>query len=155
AAAAAGGRFGSRGGIPRARAGADPFARARRLHLARHSIPRAPARWPMIGRTYLSVGLAALALKLHYSHATVDDPAWILRPTAPLVGWVVGQPLSRNPDLGWMAADRAFVIAPACAGVNFLILVFALPAAGFAHRFWSSRERWAWIAGVACAAYAF
>jgi exosortase K len=108
----------------------------------------------MNGRTYLSIGLAALTLKLHYSGATVDDLAWILRPTAAAVGWLVGQPLWRDPDLGWVAADGDFVIAPACAGVNFLILVFALPAAGFAHRFRSSHGRWAWVAGVACAAYA-
>lgn len=102
---------------------------------------------------YLVIALAALGLKLCYSRATVDELGWILRPTAGAVGWLLGRPLWRDPDLGWVAGDGGFVIAPACAGVNFLILAFALPAAGFAHRFRTSRERWAWVLGVACAAY--
>jgi exosortase K len=102
---------------------------------------------------YVSIALTALALKLGYSRATVGDLDWILRPTAGVVGWLSGQPLWRDPDLGWVAGDGGFVIAPACAGVNFLILIFALPAAGFAHRFRSAAERWGWTVGVACAAY--
>jgi exosortase K len=102
---------------------------------------------------YLVIALAAVGLKLCYSRATVDELGWILRPTAGAVGWLLGRPLWRDPDLGWTAGDRGFVIAPACAGVNFLVLAFALPAAGFAHRFHASRHRWAWVLGVAGVAY--
>lgn len=102
---------------------------------------------------YLPIALAALVLKRGYSRATVDDLGWILRPTAGAVGWLLGRPLWRDPDLGWMASDGGFVIAPACAGVNFLILTFVLPAAGFAHRFRTGTRRWAWVLGVAGAAY--
>jgi exosortase K len=103
--------------------------------------------------TYVVTALAAFALKLHYSRATVDDLAWILQPTAAVVGWLDGQPLWRHAELGWVAADGRFVIAPVCAGVNFLILGLVLPVASFAHRFRSVGEQCGWVVVAACAAY--
>ncbi len=105
--------------------------------------------WPI----YLVAGFAALGLKAHYSRAGAGDLAWILAPTAWLVGWWRGQPLLRDPDLGWRAADGSFVIAPACAGVNFLIVVFTVAVLGFAHRHRSPHQRLAWLAAAGTAAY--
>jgi len=103
--------------------------------------------------TYLLTVVVAIGLKAHYSRATVSDLSWILAPTAGLVGWVVKQPLRVDPDLGWLPPDGSFVIAPACAGVNFLILVFGLCTLGFAHRVRSARQRGAGLLLVMAAAY--
>jgi len=103
--------------------------------------------------TYVATAVVAVGLKAHYCRATVSDLAWILEPTATLVGWVVNQPLRQDADLGWLPPGGSFVIAPACAGVNFLILVFTVSAVGFAHRWGAARQRCAWLVTVMGTAY--
>jgi len=103
--------------------------------------------------TYLSTALVTIGVKQHYSHATVADLAWILAPTATVVGWLRRQPLVLDASLGWMAPDGSFVIAPACAGINFLIVAFTVSVVGFVDRFRSARQRGAWFVAVSCAAY--
>lgn len=103
--------------------------------------------------TYASALLAAYALKAYYSQATVADLGWILAPTATLVGWAGGEPLMPVAAQGWMAADGRFVIAPACAGVNFLILVFGVAVLGFVHRLRTVAQRWSWFVLAATTAY--
>jgi exosortase K len=102
---------------------------------------------------YLAAALAAAGLKVHYSRATVDDLAWVLEPTATVVGWLLCEPLRRNPHVGWVAAGGSFIIAPACAGVNFLILVLSVSVLGFAHRFRGARQCCGWLLLTVCAAY--
>ncbi len=83
---------------------------------------------------------AAYALKLGYSRAGVEDLDWILAPTAKLVGALRGERLAASAA-GWAPPDGSYVIAPACAGVNFLILAFVVSVLGFSYRFRSSRGR--------------
>lgn len=90
--------------------------------------------------------LAAYALKLHYSRAAAGDLAWVLAPTARAVGWLRGETLTSSPG-GWMAPDGSYVIAPACAGVNFLILALVVSVLGFAHRLRSPGQRLSWWIG--------
>jgi exosortase K len=113
-----------------------------------------PVRWE--GLPWLSWGtaiLAAYALKLAYSRATVTDLAWILEPTARAVGWLRGETLVLLPGFGWGPAGGSYFIAPACAGVNFLILVLTVSVLGFAHRLRSPRQRLAWWLAAAAGAY--
>jgi exosortase K len=95
---------------------------------------------------------AAYGLKLAYSRATAADLAWILVPTARAVGWLRGETLALGPG-GWAAPDGAYVIAPACAGVNFLILALAVSVLGFAHRFRSAGARLGWWLAALAGAY--
>src|SRR5687767_10590457 len=67
---------------------------------------------------------AAASLKLFYSSASVNDLRWILAPTAALSGWVTGTEFTFEPYAGYMSADRTFLIAASCSGVNFLIIAF-------------------------------
>lgn len=97
--------------------------------------------------------LAAYALKLHYSRAAAEDLGWILVPTARAVGWLRGETLTLASGSGWMASDGSWVIAPACAGVNFLILVATLAVLGFVHRLRSPWQRLAWWPGAFAGAY--
>jgi exosortase K len=97
--------------------------------------------------------LAAYGLKLSYSRAVAEDLSWILGPTARAVGWLRGETLTLSPGAGWMAPDGSYVIAPACAGVNFMILVLTVAVLGFAHRLRSPRQRLSWWIGSLFGAY--
>ena len=101
--------------------------------------------------------LAAYGLKLHYSRASVEDLTWILGPTARAVGWLRGETLTMVPDAGWAPPDGSYVIAPACTGVNFMILVLTVAVLGFAHRLRSPGRRLSWwlasLAGKAAASF--
>jgi exosortase K len=96
--------------------------------------------------------LAAYGLKLSYSRAAAEDLAWILGPTARAVGWLRGETLTLSPG-GWMPPDGSYVIAPACAGVNFMILVLTVSVLGFAHRLRSPGQRLCWWLGSLSGAY--
>lgn len=98
--------------------------------------------------------LAAYGLKLSYSRAAAEDLAWILDPTARAVGWLRGETLTWSPGAGWMAPDGSYVIAPACAGVNFMILALVVSVLGFAHRLRSPGQRLCWWIGSLLGAYA-
>ncbi len=82
----------------------------------------------------------AYALKAGYSRASAEDLGWILAPTARLVGALRGEWLVAGLA-GWSPPDGFYVIAPACAGVNFLILAFVVSVLGFSHTFRTPRGR--------------
>jgi exosortase K len=108
-------------------------------------------------RPWLSWGTAiaaAYGLKLAYSRASAADLGWILVPTARAVGWLRGETLTFSPGAGWVAPDGSYRIAPACAGVNFMILVLTVSVLGFAHRLRSPRARLGWWLASAAGAYA-
>ena len=99
--------------------------------------------WPWLSWT--TALLAAYGLKLAYSRAGSGDLAWILVPTARAVGWLRGETLifiPGGPGAGW--AGPGYVIAPACAGVNFMILALTVSVLGFSHRLCSPRARLGW-----------
>jgi exosortase K len=71
--------------------------------------------------------------KQYYRDASANDLRWILAPTAQLVSWVTGHDFVYEAGQGWMNTDVMFVIAPACAGVNFALAAFlALVLGGLA-----------------------
>jgi len=76
------------------------------------------------GVVYLLAVLAALALKQHYSTASVEDLRWILASTAAVVAGVSGTSFVFEEHTGYVSRDLHFVIAESCAGVNFLIIAF-------------------------------
>lgn len=109
-------------------------------------------------RPWLSWGAAiaaAYGLKLAYSRASAGDLAWILVPTARAVGWLRGETLSLSPGAGWVGPDGSYLIAPACAGVNFMILALTVAVLGFAHRLRSPGARLGWWLASAAGAYLF
>jgi len=97
--------------------------------------------------SWASCVAAAYGLKLGYSRAGVPDLGWILAPTAKLVGALRGERLAAGAA-GWAPPDGSYVIAPACAGVNFLILAFVVSVLGFSHRFRTSRGRFLFWLGA-------
>jgi exosortase K len=93
--------------------------------------------------------LAAYGLKLWYSRASAEDLSWVLVPA----GWLRGETLTLNPEAGWTSPDGSYVIAPACAGVNFLIVAFTVAVLGFSHRLRSPGKRLGWWLGSLLGAY--
>jgi exosortase K len=68
----------------------------------------------------------AWALKYHYSIANAEHLKWILAPTAALVESITGHPFYFETSSGYINHELQIIIAPACAGVNFLIAAFGI-----------------------------
>jgi hypothetical protein len=83
---------------------------------------------------YLAVAAVAFTLKSHYSRAGADDLFWILAPTAFLVEIVSGIEFTPESGAGYFSPGHRYLIAPACAGVNFLIVAFCMTAFAGVHR---------------------
>ncbi|MEJ2641087.1 MAG: exosortase K, partial [Desulfosarcinaceae bacterium] len=67
-----------------------------------------------------------LLLKRHYSQAGPEQLAWMLAPTAHLIAWITGTAPLWEAGVGYVDFGRGIIIAPACAGVNFMIMAFGL-----------------------------
>ena len=96
----------------------------------------------------------ALALKQHYSTASADQLSWILGPTAALVELVTRADFVHERGAGYLSTEHHFLIAPSCAGVNFLIVAFAALVLGLLRSWRSPGENALLVAGAAAAAYA-
>lgn len=73
-----------------------------------------------------AVLVAAYLLKLFYRQADAGDLAWIIAPTAWLTETLSDLSFTREAGFGWQDLHHQVVIAPACAGVNFLIIAFCM-----------------------------
>lgn len=72
--------------------------------------------------------LIMLALKGHYSMATADQLGWILAPTSRLIAWLTTAHPAYESGVGYVDFAHGIIVAPACAGVNFMIMAFGLAA---------------------------
>jgi len=70
--------------------------------------------------------VAAYAMKAYYRDADSQALAWLLSPTAALVEWLSGIPFTPVDGSGWLNLEQRVVIAPACAGINYLIIAFCM-----------------------------
>ena len=82
--------------------------------------------------------LGALTLKLYYSTANANELRWILAPTTLLVELVSGARFEFESYAGYINSDRSFVIAPSCAGVNFLITAYLMLSL---RKLWTTHSR--------------
>lgn len=101
----------------------------------------------------LLVLTSGIALKHHYSEAGTEGLAWILRPTAALVEQMSGIPFEEETRVGWVNYSRRIIIAPACAGVNFLIIAYCMTAFFGICRIENRNLKWMWLAGAIGCAY--
>jgi len=72
--------------------------------------------------------LLMLALKRHFSVAAAGQLTWILAPTARLTEWLTQARLIWESGVGYGDFGQGIIIAPACAGINFMIMAFGLAA---------------------------
>ena len=83
-----------------------------------------PDRRRVDGALYMLALALAFALKRHYSLASAEDLAWILGPTVEAVKTVTGASFVAEAGSGYLSRELYLLIAPSCAGVNFLIAAF-------------------------------
>ena len=102
---------------------------------------------------YLFALLAAYGLKAHYSRAMSDDLDWMLRPTTALVERVSGLEFEYERGEGYLNRERRVIIAPACAGVNFMIAVFGMTLFSFLHLMPTAAITLLWTASSLFGAY--
>jgi exosortase K len=103
---------------------------------------------------YLLVLLIAFGLKYHYSKAGSDALVWILAPTAALVEQISDIPFEYETRTGFVNSFYRVIIAPSCAGVNFLIIAFCMAAFCGLHLFQRRRDKLLWMAFSGLNAYA-
>jgi exosortase K len=105
------------------------------------------------GVFYLLALLIAYGLKYHYSRATSADLAWILSPTAALVAQLSGVAFTPEAGTGYINYEHRLIIAPVCAGVNFLIIAFGAAVFAYLHTFRSPWRKLGWVGGSLSSAY--
>lgn len=103
---------------------------------------------------FYAVGLTAmLGLKFYYSVAVANDLRWILGPIARLVELLAGIQFQWDSHAGFVSHSREVVIAPACAGINFLIICFSTLYFTFLVRLNGAAAKCGWFCICAAAAY--
>ncbi|HKS39866.1 MAG TPA: exosortase K, partial [Blastocatellia bacterium] len=108
--------------------------------------------WNLIAQ-WVVILVCALALKLYYSSASANELRWILAPTTLFVELLSGVSFKFESHAGYINMDRSFMIAPACAGVNFLITAFLMLTARKLLRDGARDKAWRFIPAAALIAY--
>ena len=94
-----------------------------------------------------------VAGKQYYRAASAGELGWILAPTARLVSAVTGGHFVYEAGVGWVDRDATFIIAPACAGVNFAMAAFLALTLGGLAGMRTGRATAVRLAGAAAMAY--
>lgn len=108
--------------------------------------------WKWIAQCVV-VLVCAFTLKQYYSTASANQLRWILAPTTALVEIVSGASFEFESHAGYISADRGFLIANSCAGVNFLITAFLMLSMRKLLRDPSKSIGWGFIPSAALIAY--
>lgn len=102
---------------------------------------------------YFCILAVSVFLKQHYSLAGSDALDWILGPTAVLAEIIGGTPFEYEALTGYISREARAVIAPACAGVNFMIMAFGMTAFQGVSRLVGTGRKLAWLVGALGGAY--
>lgn len=102
---------------------------------------------------YLSTVVIMWMLKQHYSSASAEQLRWVLHPVAGLAAWLGGSDYAWEAGIGYVRSDHRFTIAPACAGLNFMLMTFGLTVSAFLHQCRSNAGRIAFTTGALAGAY--
>ena len=107
--------------------------------------------WQLAG---LVVALVVVVVgKQFYRTASPGDLTWILAPTARSVSLLTHSTFVYEAGAGWIDRDQTFIIAAACAGVNFAIAAFLVITFGWLGGMRSARTTIGRLAGAAAVAY--
>jgi exosortase K len=129
-------------------------------------IPAQSKDWVQVGSpgstvTYIRTRLPAavltvlvmLLLKHHYSLATASELDWILAPTSRLVRWLTSANLLWESGVGYADFAKGIIVAPSCAGINFMIMAFGLAALVGLHHIRHPIGQLAWLTLAFAGAY--
>lgn len=99
-----------------------------------------------------ALGLAVM-IKYHYSRAGSEDLRWILLPTARVVELFSGIRFVEELHAGFINRSHRILIAPSCAGVNFLIIAFGVAVISGLHHIKKIALQFVWLVAALIAAY--
>jgi exosortase K len=90
----------------------------------------------------IAVALACVvAGKTYYRHATADQLAWLLAPTAVCVSAATDTHFVRERGVGYIDRAAAFEIVPACAGLHFLLCALVVLVVAAAPASWPAAAK--------------
>jgi exosortase K len=95
-----------------------------------------------------------IAIKWCFADASAAQLDWLLRPASHLVTLCSGLLFTRLEGLGYYNAAREILIAPACSGLNFFLILLATGWCLAVRCPPPARPAW-WFAGIAACAYGF
>lgn len=93
---------------------------------------------------YLLGLLIVISLKLYSSQAGSNELIWILRPTAWWTSILSGFTFTYEQGVGYVNHSLRFIIAPACAGLRFLMIACLMLIWSFVHRLDSRKKQLHW-----------
>jgi len=93
------------------------------------------------------------AIKRYYSLATAAQLDWVLAPTARLVAWFTPANPAFESGVGYVDFEWGIIVAPACAGINFMIMAFGLAAFYGLHHMRRWAIQLAWLAMALAGAF--
>lgn len=89
--------------------------------------------------------LFVYGLKTYFSRANAAELSWMLKPTAALVSVVTGISFHMEPELGVVNSGHTLIIAPGCAGGNFMVIALLLVTWTGISRTQTIRQKTAWL----------
>ena len=109
----------------------------------------------LLARAVLTALVLILAgmVKLHYGPADAIELAWLLKPTALLVGWLSGLEFVGQAGEGFYNTQQNLLIAPACSGINFMVIATAMGSLLGLFRLPTLRLQLGWLVLVAVLGY--
>ena len=105
------------------------------------------------GALLLLVLAGAYALKRFYSTASAEQLGWALGPTAALVERLTSVHFVTERGAGFVSQGRHLVIAPACAGINFLVIAVLSLTFSFVRRLGRPVGKMWFVVGCVLASY--
>lgn len=118
----------------------------------RAELRRPEQRWR--AAAFLVASLVLVAGKEAYRDASAAELRFFLAPTAELVSLASGADFAYESGTGWVSRDLMFIIAPACAGVNFALAAFLALSIGWLRAIRRGRDVAGRLLAAALAAYA-
>ncbi len=104
---------------------------------------------------YLIGGILVLGLKIIFGNAGSERLLWILHPLALWTEMLSGVLFTYEPGVGYVNHSLRFIIAPSCAGINFLMISCLMLIYSFVHRMNTRIKGLYWTAGSILVSYVF
>ena len=105
------------------------------------------------GILYVLALFIALGIKYYYSRAGSEDLVWMLGPTTSLVEFISGIQFEGEANTGFINRRHRIIIAPSCAGINFLIIVYCMAVFCCIHVIRHFGFKLLWLAASLACAY--
>lgn len=100
----------------------------------------------------LTMGLC-IGLKYSGQTGSVNACLWMLNPTSRWVSILCGIPFEYLPNMGYVNHYHKFLIAPSCAGIKFMAIIFLMLIFSFLYRQRSVQGRALWFCFSAVFSY--